>query len=155
MKKVLVGIVLGVLVISLQAAPDPVPETNSGAASGKGRIRFGHDGAGIGLFDFQVVSNREIKGRILFAGEHHDHYPDVIVRMQTPERANFNGRTARFTGRGTLHDEEVNVIVMAWDGSGTEKADWLHVHVTNDDGEELLHVQGDVFDGDIVVGHDS
>lgn len=155
MKKVFVGMALGAAVLSLQAAPTPQPESSVGVASGKGTIRFGQDESGVGLFDFEVVSKSEIKGRVLFAGENHDHYPDVIVRMEAPENATFTGRSAKFTGTGMFLDEQVHVMMMVWDGSGTGDPDWLHVHVTNEAGEVLVHAQGDVFVGDIVVGHEN
>ncbi len=135
-----------------ESSADPQVAT---AATGKGTIHFGKDGHGVGLFDFNVdFSKPQITGSVLFAGEDHHGYPDVIIRMTKIETASIEDRTFTCAGGGTRFDDEVYVNVIAWDGSGTEEADWLHIHCTDADGQEVFHAQGEVFIGDIFVGTD-
>ncbi len=142
--------------IALPAASESSADPQVAAASqGKGTIHFGKDGHGVGLFDFEVdFSNPQIIGNVLFAGEDHHDYPDVIVRMTKIETASIEDRTFTCAGGGTRFDDDVYVTVTAWDGSGTGQADWLHIHCMDAGGKEVFHAEGEVFIGDIVVGSD-
>lgn len=156
MRQALFGIPLLALTVSVLAAPGPMAPDGlapSATARGKGSYHFGVDNSGVGYFKFEVIDGTPVTGSLLFAGEAHDHFPDIIVRVETINSLEFNSeRLITFKGPGQLHHDDVNVMVNAYDGSGTNEKDWIHVHVTDPDGNVLVHAIGELFLGDIVVG---
>jgi hypothetical protein len=121
-------------------------------ATGKGSMTFGHEEEGVGYFEFEISTRSETRGKLLFAAEHHDHYPDIIVRVSKIERARFGQGWVKISARGALHDETVRVSVGAWDGAATNKPDRFSIKCTNGKGEVVLEAEGALFKGDIVIG---
>jgi hypothetical protein len=151
--KRLVNILLIGLTATLVAAAGPSPAASSDrSASGRGSFYFGHENEGAGYFNFQVARGAETAGKLLFAGEHHDHFPDIVVRVDEIVHANFSPRWVKFTANGFLHDEPVEVRVKAFDGVGTSRPDTFEIRCKNEAGEVILEATGEVFNGDVLIG---
>jgi hypothetical protein len=149
----LIRIVHLALATAVLAAAGPLlaPDGNH-AATGKGSMTFGHEEEGVGFFEFNISAGSETKGRLLFAGEHHDHYPDIIVRVEKIDRARFGQGWVRFSARGALHDDPVRVTGQAWDGAAVNKPDRFSIRCVNSSGAVVLEADGELFRGDIVIG---
>jgi len=121
-------------------------------ASGDGSIKFGKDGHGVGYFNFDVTASPRPSGSLLFAAEDHHLYPHDIVRASNITKATFGRRTAEFSGTGALHDTPVSIKVTIFDGNGTDRPDRFSILCTDKQGRVVLHAEGDVFVGSLVVG---
>ena len=155
MKSVLVGITIlasSALLEVASTAPLGSESAVPGSASGQGSMHFGEHGDGVGTFVFDVRSDTETTGSLLFGAEDHHGFPDIVVRMEGVNHAVFAERSVDFSGEGRLHDAPVFVIVSAIDGEGTETPDWFSIECTDSNGEVVFKAQGDLFIGDIVVG---
>ncbi len=142
----------------MAVAAGPYSSADEHTAVGLGNIVFGHDGAGVAMFDFNVTSEPEAAGRLLCAAEHHQGYPGVIIRVKEINRVRFSFRKVTFHGRGYLHDDPVMITVTAFDGSGTSRPDRFSIKavpgVESDGGGGRISFQaeGEVANGDIRVG---
>jgi hypothetical protein len=152
MKTVIPIILLSLSMAMLSAASPPLVAEGASAATGRGNMTFGHDEEGIGFFEFNISAGTETTGKLLFAAEHHHHYPDIIVRVNKIDRARFGPGWVKFSAMGALHDETVRVRGGAWDGEGTNKPDRFSIRCTNGRGEVVLEAEGQLFKGDIVIG---
>ncbi len=152
MKTVIRIVFLGLSTTLLSAASPPLVSEGENSATGKGSITFGHEGEGVGFFEFNISAGPETTGKLLFAGEHHDHYPDIIVRVSKIDRARFGQGWVRFSATGALHDDVVRVTGRAWDGAATNRPDRFSIKCTNGKGEVVLDAKGELFRGDIVIG---
>lgn len=132
-------------------SPSP-KDTLPVVAAGDGSMKFGEDGGGVGYFKFDVKADPKPSGSLLFAAEHHHLYPDEIVRISKITKVTFGRRTAEFSGTGALHDTPVSMTVSIFDGKGSDRPDRFSITCTNDKGEVVLHAEGDVFIGGLVVG---
>lgn len=134
----------------------PVPDRAASAAtsaSGKGTMEFGDDGHGRGLFNFTVTDEGGFSASLLFAAEdHHDRFPDVVVRLGSADDVRFGAHDVRFRGPGALHDDPVTVEVRAIDRGIEGKADRFRIVCTAPGGEVVLEAEGGLIRGDIVVG---
>jgi hypothetical protein len=152
MKTVIRLVLLGLSAAMLSAASPPLVSEGASAATGKGSMTFGHDEEGVGFFEFNISAGTETTGKLLFAAEHHHHYPDIIVRVSKIDRARFGPGWVKFSATGALHDETVRVRGGAWDGAATGKPDRFSIRCTNGTGEVVLEAEGHLFKGDIVIG---
>ncbi|MHC4970434.1 MAG: hypothetical protein ACYTF4_17720 [Planctomycetota bacterium] len=152
MRTVIRIVLLGLSAAILSAASPVLVSEGTSAATGKGSMTFGHDEEGVGFFEFNVSAGAETTGKLLFAAEHHHHYPDIIVRVRKIDRARFGPGWVKFSATGALHDETVRVRGGAWDGAATGKPDRFSIRCTNGTGEVVLEAEGHLFRGDIVVG---
>ncbi|MHC4127605.1 MAG: hypothetical protein ACYTE6_04770 [Planctomycetota bacterium] len=152
MRTVIRIVLLGLSAAILSAASPVLVSEGASAATGKGSMTFGHDEEGVGFFEFNVSAGAETTGKLLFAAEHHHHYPDIIVRVRKIDRARFGPGWVKFSATGALHDETVRVRGGAWDGAATGKPDRFSIRCTNGTGEVVLEAEGHLFRGDIVVG---
>ena len=125
------------------------------SATGHGSITFGHDGEGRGFFkfDIQQVDGR-ITGSLLFAAEDHHEmmFPEVIVRLGKIDKAGFRRNRVKFSGHGALHDNPVDVTVVARDNASSKKADRFTIKCVGNDGKVVFEADGEVFLGDLKVG---
>jgi hypothetical protein len=152
MKTVFRIVLLAVSAAVLAAAGPTFVSEGASAATGKGNFTFGHDEEGIGFFEFNISAGDATTGKLLFAAEHHHHYPDIIVRVSKIDRARFGPGWVKFTAMGALHDETVRVRGGAWDGAATGKPDRFSIQCTNGKGELVLEAEGELFKGNIVIG---
>ncbi len=152
MKTVIRIVLLGLSTAFLSAASPPFVSEGASGATGKGNMTFGHDEEGIGFFEFNISAGAETTGKLLFAAEHHHHYPDIIVRVSKIDRARFGPGWVKFSAMGALHDETVRVTGGAWDGAAAGKPDRFSIRCTNGTGEVVLEARGQLFKGDIVIG---
>lgn len=135
------------------AGAAPAPKNAPPAlASGDGSIKFGKDGHGVGYFNFDVKASPRPSGSLLFAAEDHHLYPHDIVRVSKITEVTFGRRTAEFSGTGALHDTPVSMKVSIFDGDGTDRPDRFSITCTDKQGHVVLHAEGDVFVGGLVVG---
>ena len=162
MKTFLMGSIVVAAGLGLAAASRPVPtvpgESTMAAAdrtaSGLGTFKFGDEGAGAAMFEFNVSGTGNAKGSLLFAAEEPHAYPNVIIRVTEIVSVRFSGRTAMITARGHLHDDPVTVLVTAFDGNGTSRPDRFTIKTVGADGDGDGHFQaaGEVVSGNIRVG---
>jgi hypothetical protein len=152
MKTVIRIVLLGLSTTLLAATSPPQVSEGASSATGKGSMTFGHEQEGVGFFEFNISAGTETSGTLLFAAEHHDHYPDIIVRVSKIDRARFGQGWVKFSANGMLHDDPVRVRGGAWDGAATDKPDRFKITCTNGKGEVVLDASGELFKGDIVVG---
>ena len=151
--RTVIRIVLLWLIAAVGAAASASPAApGAQTAMGKGSMTFGHEGEGVAYFEFNIGSGPETTGTLLFAGEHHDHFPDVVVRVAKIDRARFGRGWVRFAARGALHDEPVRVTGIARDGAAAGTADRLSLTCTDAKGRVVLEADGELFRGDIVIG---
>ncbi len=150
------SVLLACSVVMLSAAGPPVSADATRTASGLGNIHFGEEGTGIGLFDFNIDGGPEVSGRLIFAGEDHHHYPDIVIQAEKITAAKFSYRKVEFKAEGMMHDEPVKIAVIAFDGAGTSRPDHLSIKVLHLDGDDGghgdFHAEGDVYKGDIQLG---
>lgn len=134
---------------ALTAVEPAAPTT----ATGEGRIHFGADGDGIGyfLFDVQKQGNA-VSGSLQFAGEHHEGYPDIVIKLDDVDEAKISRESARFSGKGLLHGDSVIVRASVRDGDETGDPDYFQVSCADGDGHVVFEAHGDLVAGDIVVG---
>ena len=152
MRTVIRILLLGLSADVLSAASPSSAAKTDQAAMGKGSITFGHEAEGVGYFQFNISGDPHTTGTLLFAGEHHDHFPDIVVRVAKIDRARFGPGWVTFAARGALHDEPVRVTGTAWDGAAADKADRFSLKCTNGKGKVVLEADGELFRGDIVIG---
>lgn len=143
-------IVLSAAVLSA-AAPSPAAQVDR-TARGTGSLRFGPDGDGVGYFELTINGDPLTTGSLLFAGEHHDQFPDIVVRVTKIDRARFGAGWVRFSARGTLHNDPVRVTGTAWDGAAADRADRLSLRCVSGAGQVVMEAEGDLIRGDIVIG---
>lgn len=145
------GLVLVIACGALLAAESAAPT----AAAGNGTMTFGEDGHGVGLFEFEVARHGSgLDGSLLFAAEDHHDYPEIIVRMDDIEQAEFTQRSIKFSGKGKLHEAPVTVSVSASDGAGTVQPDRFSIICTDAKGTVVLEAEGELSTGDIRVGEE-
>ena len=144
--------VIRAAVLILSAAVLSAAAPDGRTATGRGSMTFGHEGEGVGFFELNIAGGATTTGSLLFAGEHHDHFPDIVVRVDKIDRARFGSGWVRFTARGALHDEPVRVTGTAWDGAAAGTADRLSLECVDGKGRVVLHAEGDLFRGDIAIG---
>jgi hypothetical protein len=147
---------LSALVLSFLAGAAPsvglgqMPDS----AIGTGSMNFGHEGEGIGFFDFHVQADGALTGSVLFAGEHHEHYPDIIIRLDAVHEAEFKLRSVTFTGKGAYHEQPVIVEVTATDGRDGPRPDHFAIECTDGAGGLVFEAEGYLNTGDILVGEE-
>jgi hypothetical protein len=154
MRKAIVGSLLlsAGLGLAAAAAQGPHAAEIERSATGKGNFRFGHDDQSTAMFDFELFHGAAASGKLLFAAEDHDHYPDVIVRVPRIRAAAFDGQTVTFRAPGKLHDDAVTVIVSAFDGSASGGLDWFSIRCVGAANQVVFEARGDLFRGDIQIG---
>jgi hypothetical protein len=143
-------IVLSAAVLSA-AAPSPAAGVDR-TARGTGSLRFGPDGDGVGYFELTISGDPMTTGSLLFAGEHHDAFPDIVVRVTKIDRARFGAGWVRFSAHGTLLNDPVRVTGTAWDGAAAGRADRLSLQCVSGSGQVVMEAEGDLIRGDIVIG---
>lgn len=130
------------------------------SAGGEGSMSFGHEGEGRAWLKFTVQDGDQISGSLLFAAEdHHSEqmsmmFPDVIVRLSNIQEVTFKDKLVKFSGSGTLHDDPINVSVIAYDNSGSKKPDRFVIKCRDNNGKITFKADGELFRGNIQVGGD-
>ena len=115
------------------------------------------DKPGRGYLLFQVERKPQgIVGSLLFGAEQHHGmlYPEVIVRVSNIQEVSFGQHHVEFSGKGKLHDDPVEVRVVARDGTHRDEHDHFSIKCRNPKGEVVFHASGELFAGDIKVGED-
>lgn len=148
--RALVGCLVVPAAVVVGASSAPSDATVANKATGVGSVQFGKDG--VAMFDFKVSADPLPRGSLLAAAEHHDEYPQTIVILNTIKRATFTDHEVRFSGRGTINDQLVNIKVAAIDGVGTGSPDHFSITCMALTGNVVFQVEGDVALGDIFVG---
>ena len=145
------GVVLLIVSGALLAAESIPPSS----AVGNGSMSFGEDGDGVGLIEFKVESHGgRVDGSLLFAAEHHHDYPDIIVRADDIDRAEFTQQSVKFSGKGKLHETAVTISVSASDGAGKTEPDRFAITCTDSKGDVVFEAEGELSSGDIRVGEE-
>ncbi|MHC4220430.1 MAG: hypothetical protein ACYSU7_18475 [Planctomycetota bacterium] len=152
MRNVIRTVVLGLSTALLTAASPSVIGEGNNSATGKGSLNFGHEDEGVGFLELNISAGTATSGTLLFAGEHHDHYPDIIVRVDKIKHARFASGSVRFSAQGMLHDEPVRVRGAAWDGAMVNRPDRFSIRCYTSNGELVVDATGELFKGDIVIG---
>ncbi len=119
-------------------------------ASGVGAISYGEKGENAGYFDFSVAHGSTI-GTFLYAAEDHDHYPEVVVRLDTIDRVQVTGRSFTIRAKGTLQEDPVMIHASGTDGLEAGEPDTFTIKCYA--GRKIVYeAEGEVFLGDIEVG---
>lgn len=151
------GLVLGAVALSVAGAAGPAGPSSAldpFSAAGVGAIHFGKKGESIGFFDFNVHAGGKATGTFLFGAEHHQSYPEVVVRMSALERVTIEGRSVTIRGKGALQETPVYFTATAVDGMGG-KPDTFRIDcvpAAGGDKSAHFHAEGEVFSGSLRVG---
>ena len=150
--RALVGCLVVPAAVFVGASSAPSDATVTNKATGVGSVQFGKDLDAVAMFDFHVSADPLPRGSLLVAAEHHDEYPETIVLLDTIKKATFTEHQVRFSGTGTLNEQQVNIKVVAVDGVGSGSPDHFSVTVMTLTGQEVFQAEGDLTQGDIFVG---
>jgi hypothetical protein len=139
---ILIGLTLGLAVYAWAAMH---------VARGQGVVEGGsQDGA---HFEFRVVMPENPSHPNRFRFWDHGMFIPVDIVMPRVERVRFEHHAVHFVGRGWYNQSTpVHVAVSAFDG-GLHHPDRFRMVARNRDGVVVHSAEGELLEGDIIIGH--